>query len=35
MITGYTNREVFGMFDVEGKGAVDVGMLQRGAKETG
>lgn len=32
---GYTSREVFALFDSEGKGVIDVGMLQQGAKEAG
>jgi Ca2+-binding EF-hand superfamily protein len=33
--SGYTNREIFALFDSDGKGVIDVGMLQKGARETG
>ena len=34
-ISGYTNREVFALFDTENRGVLDVGMLQQGAREAG
>jgi Ca2+-binding EF-hand superfamily protein len=33
--TGYTDREVFALFDPERRGILDVGMVQLGARETG